>query len=343
MHVWYPTTVATLSRHVKALIAEMLDHAGEPHDGLPFMLHDFGYRGAATHDAAALGGAAHLVNFCGTDTLPALLLARDSYDADLSTLGFSVPATEHSVMTAAGPEGELPLVERLLDEYPAGVVSVVADSYNVYAFLGAITAEPLRSRILARDGVFVMRPDSITSQHPTPAEEVLYLVDELYKAFGGTENARGFRLLDPHVRVLWGDGLDPRQIETILGRLVLARYSPACVATFGMGGGLLQKVDRDTERFAFKSSAQRRGGEWHDVCKRPLDGSKGSKAGRLELLRWPNGDYQTVSSSAVLDLAASSGDAEYVLQTVFEDGELLNETSFDEIVARAALKEAANV
>lgn len=329
MHVWYPTTVASRSRFVKKMLADKLERCGSPLDGLPFMLHDFGYRGATSHEAAAIGGAGHLVNFMGTDTLPAMLLAQQVYGASLDDLAFSVPATEHSVMTALGREGEAGIVASLLDAHPAGILSVVADSYDIYGFVNAI-GTAFREQILARDGVFVVRPDSITREHPTPALLTTAILQSLWHYYGGTTTSKGFKVLDPHVRVLWGDGIDAAGIEKIVNRAMVAGFSPENLV-FGMGGGLLQKLDRDTQRFAFKSSAQKRNGEWHDVCKQPLDASKTSKKGRLALIHdADDSDYITVP----LDRYSEGFD---VLETVFEDGELVNKTTFAEIRERAAL------
>lgn len=332
-HVWYPSTVATLSRHTKEIIANALRRTGDTMDALPFMLQDFGYRGATTHDAAAIGGAAHLVNFQGTDTVPALEFAVREYGADLDTLGFSVPATEHSVMTSLGEKGEYDIVDRLLDEYPSGILSVVADSYNIYNFVDAI-ATRFKDRILARDGVFVVRPDSTTREHPTAATEVAYLVAKLYDAFGGHVNEHGFKVIDPHVRILWGDGLTPNDIKNILGRLQAAGYGAENIACFGMGGGLLQKVNRDTQRFAFKCSAQKRGGEWYGIQKRPLDASKESKAGRLRLSLDTAGEYATEAINALEHDHLVERD---VLETVFEDGSIPRLQTFEEVRRRAAL------
>lgn len=332
-HVWYPSTVSTLSRTTKEIISLALERSGASQDALPYMLHDFGYRGATCHEAAAIGGAAHLVNFCGTDTLPALQLARDSYGAELETLGFSVPATEHSVMTALGREGEMEIVERLLEQYPTGVISIVADSYNIYEFVRRIATE-LRDKVLARDGVLVVRPDSVTQQHPTPALEVKWLAEFLYASMGGEENEKGMKVIDPHIRLLWGDGIDQRGIQSVLYELINHGFSAENIATFGMGGGLLQKVNRDTQRFAFKSSAQMRGGEWHDVRKEPLDTTKTSKAGRLELWRNPDGCLTTIPLDAVGDLPL---EGEPVLRTVFEDGRIPQLTTFEEVRKRAEL------
>lgn len=319
-HVWYPSTVATLSRTTKEAIRGHLTATADSVEGLPFMLHDFGYRGATSHESAAIGGAGHLVNFQGTDTLPAMLLARDDYGAALDTLAFSVPATEHSVMTSLGREGEYAVVGRLLNDYPSGILSVVADSYNIYDFTHNV-ADLWRERILARDGVFVVRPDSVTSAHPYPSDLVAWILHTLWMGYQGTTNSKGFKVLDPHVRVLWGDGLDQHAIKGILARAQLEGFSAENLV-FGMGGGLLQKVNRDTQRFAFKSSAQKRDGVWYDVWKDPVDSSKRSKRGRLSLTR----DYQTVPEQD-----------DDVLRIVFEDGRLVNPITFDEVRRNAAL------
>lgn len=325
-HVWYPTTVATQSYAVKQLIKNKLEAAGAPLDGLQFMLHDFGYRGASSHETAAIGGAAHLVNFVGTDTLPAMELAMRDYSTDLSTLGFSVPATEHSVMTARGERGEYRVVSDLIDTHPAGILSVVADSYDIYEFVKQV-GFTFKDRILARDGVFVVRPDSVTQAHPYPATLVTWILEQLWHDFGGDTNAKGFKVLDPHVRVLWGDGISPEDIEKIIDRAMLNGFSPENLV-FGMGGGLLQKVNRDTERFAFKSSAQQRNGEWHDVYK--VTPGKNSKRGRLKLAQ-KDGEWLTVRQ----DDGSLESTLPDELVTVFENGEIVNPTTFEEVRARA--------
>lgn len=324
-HVWYPSTVATLSNSTIEMIGGFLDETAGTREGLPFMLHDFGYRGASSDETAALGGAGHLVNSMGTDTLPAMELAMEYYGADLGDLAFSVPATEHSVMTSLGREGEAQIVEQLLDEYPEGILSVVADSYDIYGFVEALGSK-YKDRILARDGVFVVRPDSITSDHPTPESLVSWITEKLYVDFGGVKNDQGYIVLNPKVRVLWGDGIDPEGIAEILARAKMNGFS-AENYVFGMGGGLLQKVNRDTQRFAFKCSAQMRDDEWHDVYKEPLDATKTSKKGRLALeYNKSVGYYSTVPTG---DTAKDRPND--LLQTVFEDGKLIRSMTFAEV------------
>jgi nicotinamide phosphoribosyltransferase len=327
LHVWYPTTVATRSRAVKQMLSNYLDETSTgDKSGLPFMLHDFGYRGVSSHESAMIGGAAHLVNFVGTDTLPAMLFAKKYYDASYDTLAFSVPATEHSVMTAMGEDGEHSVIDRLLDEYPAGILSVVNDSYNYQRHVDWLCTD-FKDRILAREGVFVTRPDS-TPTGMTPADVVIDIANRFWHAFGGETNAKGYKVLDPHVRILWGDGIEPDGIESILKGLAFHSFSAENMATFGMGGGLLQKVNRDTEHMSIKSSAQERDGVWYDISKSAP--GKFSKAGKLALIE-RDGTIQTVPWSK---LGHQPHD---LLQTVFENGEIVKTYTFDEVRANAAL------
>lgn len=329
-HVWYPSTVATLSRTTFEMMAGYLDRTAESRAALPFMLHDFGYRGASSHESAALGGLGHLVNGMGTDTLPAMLLAMEHYGAGLDT-AFSVPATEHSVMTALGEAGEFEVVDRLFEEYPTGILSVVADSYDIYRFVEEM-GTTYKERILARDGKLVVRPDSVTPDHKVPSLLTVWIVNRLYSLIGGTVNSKGYKVLDPHVGVLWGDGIDPEGIEEIL--LALQRHGfSAENMVFGMGGGLLQKVNRDTQRFAFKCSAAKRNDSWVPVYKKPLDVSKASKRGRMALVK-DNGVYRTVGHTTGLPDE---------LVTVFEDGVVYNTLTFAEVRANAALAPAEPV
>ena len=324
--VWYPITVASLSREVKVNIKEYLDLTS---DGglLNFGLHDFGFRGASSWESAGIGGAAHLINFLGTDTVVAMEVAVNYYNADLNGLAFSVAATEHSVMTALGKNGEEQVVENLLNEYPTGILSVVSDSYDIYNFVSNIVGTKFKDRILDRDGVFVVRPDSITPTHPTPEEEMVWIMENLWANIGGTINSKGYKVINPKVRVLWGDGIDIDGIKKILYAVTKAGFATENIACFGMGGGLLQKVNRDTQRCAFKCSAQYRDGQWYDIQKNPKDVSKASKKGKLKLIK-VDGEFETVGEN---------DPGEDYLKIVFYDGVLLNEVDFATIRKNAAL------
>ncbi|MFM5882543.1 nicotinate phosphoribosyltransferase [Methanobrevibacter gottschalkii] len=237
LQVWYPSTVATLSAEVRKLSKFYLEVTGSSKDNLDFMLHDFGYRGASSTESSMLAGSAHLLSFSGTDTIPALLIPKNYYN-DSNLYGFSVQATEHSVMTSLGPKGEF--------------------------------------------------------------DQIL------------------------NVGLLWGDGLDYHKIRDILFAMKSNGWAAENII-FGMGGGLHTSVNRDTQRNAFKCSAQLRDGKWFDIYKNPLDSSKKSKTGRFKLIN-ENNSFKTISID---------GYGENYLRTVFKNGELLIEDTFADIKSKA--------
>lgn len=326
-HVWYPSTVATQSKHIRNMLEHYTAQSGDP-DMVNLMLQDFGYRGATCDEAAAIGGAGHLINFKGTDTLKAMEFVHRFYGAKWTDLAYSVPASEHSIMTSEGRDGEYRVLDRLLDEFPTGILSVVIDSYDTYAFIDAVIER--RDRIAARDGIFVVRPDSTTDQHTTPHGLTAEIMRRLAAGFGSTKNDKGYALIDGNVRVLWGDGIDYQQMRQICDHVQRAGFSINNMACFGMGGGLLQRVNRDTQRFAFKASAiQIDEGEWTPVRKETPN--KASKAGRLVLVR----DAATGEYNTVVEGADMRGTQVEVLEDVFEDGVLKRRHTFDEVRANA--------
>ena len=149
-HVWYPSTVATRSKAALDMIRGYVEETGGDTSMVGFQLHDFGYRGASSHESAQIGGLAHLVNGVGTDTIPAMLLGMKYYHALLDGLAYSVPATEHSVMTSLGKSGEAELVGQLLREYPTGILSVVADSYDIFDFVDRLGNPGFKETIMNR-------------------------------------------------------------------------------------------------------------------------------------------------------------------------------------------------
>lgn len=322
VQTWYPSTVATLSRYVKKLCARYLHKTGCTQDGLDFMLHDFGFRGVSSVESAGIGGLAHLVNFKGTDTLAAIRCGIDNYNSGVC--GFAVPASEHSTMTSWGRAYEAEAYLNMLKTYPTGIVSIVSDSYDIEAacrMFGTI----LKDDVLAREGKTVIRPDS-----GFPPHVVLSCLNILgaHKHFGHTVNSAGFKVLNPKVGVIQGDGCDPDMIDHVLHAMADAGWAASNIV-FGMGGGLLQRLDRDTQRFAFKCSAVERGGVWQDVYKNPKgDPTKASKAGRLKLVTTGSTEVRTVR-------VEESG--EDLLQTVFHNGELMNLTTMEAVRRRAAL------
>ena len=322
--VWYPTTVATVSWQAKQIIKGYLETTADSLDGLPFKLHDFGARGVSSEETAAIGGAAHLVNFMGSDTLSGVLAARRYYAEPMGA--FSIPAAEHSTITAWGRDQEREAYANMLKQFagPNKLVAVVSDSYDLWHAIDTIWGQELKAAVEGNGGTLVVRPDS-----GDPVEVVTGTIERLMAKFGYETNRKGYRLLPPCVRVIQGDGISLKTIDAILNAMQARGLSADNVA-FGMGGELLQKVNRDTLQFAMKASAAEIAGQWRDVYKAPItDQGKRSKAGRLALIHDDAGDYQTVRER---DL----GERPNALVTVYRDGTLLTDWRFDEIRQRAA-------
>lgn len=328
LRLWYPTTVASQGLATRRLIGDALARTGSP-EGLPFKLHDFGARGVSSLESAMLGGMAHLVNFQGTDNISALLGARVYYGEPMA--GFSIPAAEHSTITAWGRNGELDAYRNMLRQFgrPGALLAVVSDSYDIDAAVSQLWGGALRDEVIASGATVVIRPDS-----GDPTSVVLRTVAALDASFGSDVNAKGYKVLK-HVRVIQGDGITYASIASILGALGSAGYSADNVA-FGQGGALLQQVNRDTLGFAMKASAARVDGQWRDVFKAPVtDPAKRSKAGRLTLMS-RGGAFATVRLDSPGYLEARSQGAVEVMRTVFENGRLLVDDSFAAIRARVS-------
>ena len=324
LQVWYPSTVATLSAEVRKLANFYLEVTGSCKDNLNFMLHDFGYRGASSTESSMLSGSAHLLSFSGTDTIPALTIPENYYN-DSELYGFSVQATEHSVMTSLGPDGELTQILNVIDKAKDGILSMVIDSYNYRNFLteAGKSGSELNKAILGfldnENNKIVFRPDS-----GEPVSTTIDCLNLLSEGFGCHLNDKGYKVFDLNIGLLWGDGLNYHKIRDILFAMKSNGWAAENII-FGMGGGLHSAVNRDTQRNAFKCSAQLRDGEWYDIFKNPLDSSKKSKTGRFKLIK-DNGSFKTVS----IDEGGND-----CLQTVFKDGELLIDDRFADIKSRA--------
>ena len=315
--IWYPTTVSTLSWHCKQIIRNALEESSEDVEGqLPFKLHDFGARGVSSNESAAIGGAAHLVNFMGTDTVSGMLWARRYYMAGVC--GFSIPAMEHSTVTSWGRENEVEAYRNMLRQYgkPGSLVACVSDSYDIFEACRKWGTE-LKQEVIDSGAIVVVRPDS-----GDPAVVVPECARILESKFGSVVNNKGYRVLN-NVRIIQGDGIDHETIRKILWQLDAAGFSADNVA-FGQGGALLQQLNRDTCKFAMKCSAIKINGEWRDVYKDPVtDTGKRSKKGRLVLIR-ENGKWETIHANTGYDWADA-------LHTVFLNGEVTKEHTFDEV------------
>jgi len=326
MRIWYPCTVSTQSWHIKNDVYKFLQETADDADAeIAFKVHDFGSRGVSSQETAAIGGAAHLVNFMGTDTMSALLIHREFYNSEMA--GFSIPAAEHSTITSWGRENEAEAYRNMLRQFakPGSTVAVVSDSWNIYEAVEKIWGEQLRQEVIDSGATVVIRPDS-----GEPVEVVSKVAQILGEKFGTTVNSKGYKVLK-NVRIIQGDGVNEQSIRQILEKLKSQGFSASNIA-FGIGGALLQKIDRDTLKFAYKCSAIVADGKLIEVYKQPItDAGKNSKRGRLDLVKDENGEYQTVKLETAEQIEAENSQ----MRTVFENGELLIDDTLSAIRQRA--------
>lgn len=324
--IWYMTTVASISREIKEICKHYLEISADNLNGLPFMLNDFGARGVSSLESAELGGIGHLINFMGTDNMAACLAAKKYYRA-ASMPGFSIPAMEHSTVTSWGRDHEADAYENMLTHYAheGKIVAMVADSYDIFNAAEHIFGEQLKERIIKSGARVVIRPDS-----GNPVDVVARVVCILDKQFGSVVNSKGFKVLN-YVRVIQGDGINADSIREILARLIMLGYSADNVV-FGMGGALLQGMNRDTFKFAMKCSAARIRGKWVDVYKDPVtDFVKKSKRGRQMLWVTPEGQFITDTLKGE-NVPVGSFRA---LQEVYRNGMAQLSTTFEQVRKRS--------
>jgi nicotinamide phosphoribosyltransferase len=288
--IWYPSTVATWSKLCKTIIAEFLEETSENGaELLPTRLHDFGARGASSHETAALGGLAHLVNFIGTDTVEGIVAAKRYYGAG-DEVAISIPASEHSTITSWGKEGEAKAYANMIEKFskPGLFYACVSDSYDIFNATENLWGGELKDQVINAGGTLVVRPDS-----GDPISTCLKVVKILDEKFGSERNTKGYKVLN-HVRMIQGDGITPDMIRSILFAFQINGYAADNIA-FGMGGALLQKVTRDDFGFAQKCSmVYLKDGTYRTVYKDPVGGRKTSKKGFQALVQTDKG-LQAVS------------------------------------------------
>lgn len=328
VRVWYPITVATLSRECAKVIMkyERLSVDGEKILGdISFKLNDFGSRGASSQESAGIGGMSHLTGlFRGTDTVVGVYYANKYYNNRMA--GYSIPASEHSTVTSWGMESEIDMMRNMMEkfkDYP--LVACVSDSFDYYNSVDKFWGVELKNEIIGTDKIRICRPDSGDN-----VDTVIYALKSFAKSYGYTVNSKGYKVLN-NMRVIQGNGINIDDIDIILTAVVNEGFSVENV-NFGMGGGLLQKdINRDTHKFAFKCSyVEFADGTSRNVSKSPIDAPwKASKAGRLALIEdvAELGLYVTVD-----DVKGLTND---LLEVVYENGEMVKEYTLDEVRANS--------
>lgn len=346
--LWLPMTSATSARLAKK---ELMRHAQKTHFpadvDLGFLCHDFSMRGMAGIEAAILSGMGHLTAFHGSETIPAIEALEEYYsaDAERELIAGTVPATEHSVMCAGGMADEFETFKRLLTEvYPKGFLSVVSDTWDYWQVVTNYVPR-LREVVLQRDGRLVIRPDSgdpvkiicgwtsnelaaLSSEERAklPAYEIAGTYELLWEFFGGTETDNGYKVLDPHIGMIYGDAITLERQKEIYRRLEDKGFAATNIV-LGFGSFTYQYKSRDSLGFAMKATWCQINGEPHDIFKSPKtdSGTKNSLKGLIHVGLDERNRY------VVTDGVSKHDEECGYLQPVFRDGELLQEYTLEEV------------
>ncbi|MBC8032966.1 MAG: nicotinate phosphoribosyltransferase [Chitinophagaceae bacterium] len=339
--LWKPCTTATTSfQYLTTFTKYARETVGEDISFIPWQGHDFSFRGMSGIEDAVMSGAAHLLSFAGTDTIPAIDFLEDYYNADCEKelIGGSVPATEHSVMCMGTQDDEIKTFERLISEvYPSGVVSIVSDTWDFWQVITEFLPQ-LKTKILNRNGKVVIRPDSgdpvkiIVGDDSAPAGSPQYkgAIECLWEVFGGTITDKGYKLLDGHIGLIYGDSITTERQVSILEGLKQKGFASYNVV-LGIGSYTYEYVTRDTYGFAMKATYGEVDGAGRDIFKDPKtdDGTKKSAKGLMQIYR-----NKTTGKLELKDQCTWEQEAEGELKTVFKDGKLMVDCSLGEVRAR---------
>lgn len=336
MCLWLPMTSATTARIYRKELERHAKKTMFPKEvELGFNCHDFSMRGMAGLEAAITSGMGHLTSFIGSETIPAVAACEEYYcaDAEKELISATVPATEHSVMCAGGMEDEFSTFKRLLTElYPKGFVSIVSDTWDFWQVITDFIPR-LKNEILARDGRFVVRPDSgipediiCGTDNPNDPEYIRKGAYEcLWNIFGGTYTDNGYKVLDTHIGMIYGDSITIERQREIYRRLEEKGFA-ATNLVLGIGSYTYQYRTRDSLGFAMKATWCRINGEDKPIFKSPKtdNGMKKSLKGLLYVAE-ESGKYK------VYDNVEPTEENAGCLETVFENGVLLKDYTLSEI------------
>ena len=334
--IWMPCTSATMSLQYRKILNRYATLTGGDLEFVSLQAHDFSFRGMAGLEAAMMSGAGHLLNFQGTDTIPAIDFLEQYYNTDCEEeiIGVSVPATEHSVMCMGTEDDEINTFIRLIeDTYPKGIVSIVSDTWDFWKVITEFLPQ-LKNKILARDGKVVIRPDSgdpvkiiCGDKDAVPGTpEYKGAVECLWETFGGTVTEKGYKLLDEHIGLIYGDSITLDRCERICKQLEAKGFASTNLV-FGIGSYTYQYVTRDTFGFAMKATYGEVNGKGRAIFKNPKtdDGTKISAKG---LLRLDGTKNEVVSMKEEVSKEEENGG---LLEVIYRNGELVKETRLSEI------------
>ena len=341
---WKASTSATIARKYKQIGINAANATGVDPGFVDFAFHDFSLRGMSGFQDACMSGSGHLLSFYGSDNVPSIDFMEDYYNAnsDVEMIGCGVAANEHSVVCSGLKENEFTNYKKWINEtFPTGIVSLVSDTWNLWTVITEFLPL-LKEDIVNRDGKVVLRPDSSPK---TPLEiicgdpdaeigspEYKGVVELLYEIIGGFENGSGYKELDPHIGMLYGEAISLSLAPKIFTRLKEKGFaSNTCF--LGIGSMTYALRTRDTLGYALKATQCVVDGETREIFKDPVtDGNTGFKKSAKGLLRVDFIDGEYVMKDQCTPEEEHGGE----LKTVFLNGELLIDWSLSEIRERVA-------
>ena len=333
---WHPMLAATVGYTYRELVNRYYDLTCDNSVSRAKALGAFDFRGEECTDSAIKAGAGWCLSFLNTATVPTIPYLEKNYNCDCTKepVAFGSPSTEHSVMCSnyAVDGDEITLLRRLLTEiYPDTSFSVVLDSYDYWNVIENILPQ-LKNEILAHNGCMLMRGDSGDC-----VEVVTQTVFRLWDIFGGTVNSKGYKVLDPHVKAIYGDSITIQRCEEIYRILEENGFACSNVA-LGVGSfsfqcveedGILKPFTRDTFSSCIKATYCEIAGKPYPIFKDPKDGGfKKSHKGCCVVTMDENGKY-SYNDGYTWEQAVNS--AENQLVTVFKDGKMIKEQSLAQI------------
>lgn len=362
--LWKPMTSATVAREYKKILKDWQEKTDATRSWfVDWQGHDFSMRGMDSVEAVVASGLGHATSFLGSDSLPVIHGARKFYGENGFVVG-SVPATEHSVMSAGGKEDEIETFRRLLKIYPTGILSVVSDTWDLWKVCTEHVVT-LKDEIMARDGKLVIRPDSGDpvdilcgaweenrlpsgnyEKTPKSGPEGKGVIELLWDIFGGTINEQGYKVLDPHIGAIYGDSITIERANEICKRLASKGFASTNVV-LGIGSYTYQYNTRDSFGFAVKATyveleetflPSPESIEWgirtigREIFKDPItdDGMKKSARGLIKVVKNESGEYELIDQVNWDDVNAPDNE----LKLIYDDGNFCNATTLTEIRSR---------
>lgn len=336
--MWHPMLAATVGMTYRGIVNHYYDLTCEDNIPRSKALGAFDFRGEECLESAVKAGAGWCLSFLNTATVPTIPYLEKNYFCDCTkeSVAYGSPSTEHSVMCSnyAVDGDEITLLRRLLTEiYPNTSFSAVLDSYDYWNIIDNILPQ-LKTEIMNHNGCMLMRGDSGDC-----VEVVTKTVFKLWEEFGGTVNSKGYKVLDPHVKAIYGDSITVQRCEEIYRILMKNGFACSNVA-LGVGSfsfqcieedGVLKPFTRDTFSSCIKATYCEINGKPFPIFKNPKDGGfKKSQKGCCRVYTRCDGSIY-YEDELTWEQAIKSGKHGNMLIPVFKDGELLKEQSLKEI------------